>query len=136
MVVARTEQINRADMLADVVESMLRGSRVLVVGETGDDARKVFGTIADAFTGDDGKPLSGVTVRTSKGAERIDLPGNNGRLWIASARNAGTRARGMVVDRVYSPAGLPAAVHRSYEAAAATAADPVVLEYSDEAPAR
>lgn len=122
--------VDRADLEADAVTSILAGQKVLIVSTSVDAGAGIFRTIADAFVDDAGDMVVDAQVRRTKGRERLDLPGG-GRLYMANARTADLSVRGMAVDRIYTPAGTSDKLLRIYEAVTIQSPRPVVLTYAD-----
>lgn len=123
----RITNMERSDLEADVVGAALAGDKVVVLADTRDDVRPIFQTIADAFTGDDGKVMDGVTIRKQNGRERIELR-NGSRITFGSVRRPDS-LRGLVADRIYTPAETKVEVLRILEAVTITSPKPATLLY-------
>ncbi|QIN94490.1 hypothetical protein SEA_WHYTU_21 [Arthrobacter phage Whytu] len=123
----RITDMNRNDLEADVVGAALAGDKIVVLADTREQVRPIFQTIADAFTGDDGKVMDGVTIRRQNGRERIELR-KGARITFGSLR-APDSLRGLVADRIYTPADTKVEVLRILEAVTITSPKPATLLY-------
>lgn len=123
----RIANMQRNDLEADVVGAALNGDKVVVLADTREDVRPIFQTIADAFQGDDGKVMDGVTIRRQNGRERIELR-NGSRITFGSVRRPDS-LRGLIADRVYTPDGTKVEVLRILEAVTITSPNAATLLY-------
>ncbi|QOP64232.1 hypothetical protein SEA_YAVRU_21 [Arthrobacter phage Yavru] len=119
--------MQRNDLEADVVGAALNGDKILVLADTRDVVRPIFETIADAFQGDDGKVMDGVTIRRQNGRERIELR-NGSRITFGTVRRPDS-LRGLIADRVYTPDGTKVEVLRILEAVTITSPTAATLLY-------
>lgn len=123
----RIADMQRNDLEADVVGAALNGDKILVLADTRDVVRPIFETIADAFQGDDGKVMDGVTIRRQNGRERIELR-NGSRITFGTVRRPDS-LRGLIADRVYTPDGTKVEVLRILEAVTITSPTAATLLY-------